>query len=546
VPVASPPPRSARLPQGDCPWLGKSQSYGILRAVKTITIKPTDDRYSVREALLRVDHDRVLVILPWDVDIGWSQPFDFEIQRRVAQERNFETAWVIEDPDRRSVARLAGLPVFASERAVEAYLVRHDRLPPLKAGSRPEQPKLPWWASMPRRPKSLDHKSSTHKNPPLWLLLIEGVLLIAVLGVVGAAFALGVPSAKITLYPASVSFTRIVPISVDPTLEAIDTTRGVITSQRVGEEFEGYAEVVTSGRGQSYSGRASGRVLFSNLLGQDYPVPAGTVVRTSAGSYPVRYQTTQAVTVPAFGQVETRVEAMIEGPRGNVDAYQINFVEGVIGIAIRVTNTAPITGAQSDTVRVVAEADRERAWALAAQQIMANAHNGLQEIAALRPGRFLPQQSLRVQAAPRTVYTHSVGEQTDILGLSLRLLITGETVTAREAQAVAYGHLVSQLPPNYTLIGAQFGYGEAAEEDIGPGQFSFFVTAYGQASARIDAEEVQALIRGMRVEAAHDELQRALPLARPPTISVSPSWFPYVPFLPIRTQIEIVPERLSP
>ncbi len=526
--------------------LGKSQSYGILPAVKTITIKPTDDRYTVREALFRVDDDRVLVTLPWDVEIGWSQPFDFEIQRRAAEHRHIEMAWVIEDPDRRPVARLSGLPVFGSAEAAEAYLARHDRLPPFKAQPKPQQPKLPWYAATPRRPKIADHRSAAHKPPPLWLLLIEGVLLIAVLGIVGVAFALSVPSAKITLQPVSVNLNRIVPISVDPTLEALDMVNGVIPSQRIGEEFESYAEVVTSGRGQSFSGRAAGRVLFSNLLGQEYVVPAGTVVRTSAGSYPVRYETTQSVTLPAFGQMETRVEALVEGPRGNVDAYQINFIEGVIGIAVRVTNPGPIAGARSDAIRVVADEDRERAWDLAAQQIMAKAHNGLQEIAATQPGRFLPQQSLTIQAAPRTAYTHVVGEQTDILGLSLRLLVTGESITAREAQAVAYGHLLAQLPQGYTLTDAQFGYGEAAEEDIGPGQFAFFVTAYGYASAEIDPQEVQELVRGMRIEEADLRLQQEFPLARPPTISVSPAWFPYLPFLPIRTQIEVVPQRMSP
>jgi hypothetical protein len=493
-----------------------------------------------------VDDDRVLVTLPWDVHAGWSQPFDFEIQRRAVEARNLELAWVIEDPARRPVARLSGVPVFGSAEAAEKYVHRHGRLPRLKAKPEREQPKLPWWAPTPRRPKSLDHKSGRHKSPPIWLLLIEGVLLIAVLGVVAVAFALGVPSAKITLHPAEVSFTRIVPISVDPRLEVVDMTRGVITSQRVGEEFEGYAEVVTSGRGQSYSGRASGRVLFSNLLGQDYPIPAGTVVRTSAGSYPVRYETTQAVTLPAYGQVEAPVEAMVEGPRGNVDAYQINFIEGVTGIAVRVTNPGPITGAESAVVRIVGDADRERAWDLAAQQIIAKAHNGLQELATSQPGRFLPKQTLMIQAAPKTAYTHVVGEQTDILGLSLRLLVTGEAVSAREAQAVAYTYLVAQLPEGYTLVDAEFEYGEAAEEDVSPGQFTFFVTAYGFASAKIDPEDVKARVTGLSIEAAQAELQETLPLSRPPAITVSPEWFPYLPFLPIRTQVDIVSGRTSP
>lgn len=490
--------------------------------------------------LHRVDDERVLIVLPWDVTHGWSQPHDFEMQRRAAQNYRIETAWVIADPALRKIARKAGLPVFASTTAAEAYADAHGHFPAYKDGAIPERPKHPWWAPIPRRPRPVDIKS-----PPLWLLAIEGLLLIVVLGVVAAAFGLSVPSAKITLYPSNVSFARIVPISVDPRLDTVDLERGVIPSERVGDEFEGYAEVVTSGRGYEFSGRATGRVLFSNLLGQDYPIPAGTVVRTSAGSYPVRYQTTEAITVPAFGQAAAQVEALVEGPRGNIDAYQINFVEGVIGIAVRVTNPEPITGAQSDTVRIVADADRERAWDLAAQQVMAKAHNGLQDLASAESGRFLPQQTLMIQAAPKTAYTHLTGEQTDILGLSLRLLITGESVSARDAQAVAYGHLAKELPEGYVLTDAQFGYGEAAEEDIGPGQFTFFITAYGYASARIDADAVRNLVVGMPIEEARAELQQALPLSNPPEISVSPAWFPNLPFLHIRTQVEVIPGRIT-
>ncbi len=324
------------------------------------------------------------------------------------------------------------------------------------------------------------------------------------------------------------------------------SSEGVIPSVRVGDEFEGYAEVVTSGRGYAFSGRATGWVLFTNLLGQDYQVPAGTVVRTSAGSYPVRYETTEGVTVPAFGQAQANVEALVEGPRGNVDAYQINLVEGVVGFAIRTTNPEPIAGAESQTVRTVSQADRDRAWDLAAQQVMAEAYNGLQEMASEVPGQFLPRQSLVVQATPKEAYSNLVGETTDVLGLSLRLLVTGQAVTTRDAQAVAYQHLAAQLPEGYTLSEARFGIGEAAEEDVGPGLFTFYVTAHGRGTAQIDAEAVQAMVQGTGIEQARERLQDALPLSAPPEVSVSPSWFPYIPFVSMRTKIEIVPTQLTP
>ncbi len=509
--------------------------------MQTITIRTTDDRYTLRETLRRVEAKQVLISLPWDVERGWSQPLDYEVLLRTALERGQQVAFAIPDPEQRAIARKVGLPVFRSEAEAENYFGREGRFPPARVEERPEKPKLPWWAPTPQKPKPV-----VQKRPPLWLLAIEGILLLAVVGVVGVAFLLSVPSATIVVTPQTLRYSRIVPVSVSSDLDVVDLERGIIPSSRIGDEFEGYAEVITSGRGYNLTGRATGQVLLTNLLGQDYQVPASTVVRTSAGSYPVRYQLTQAATVPAFGQAYASVEALVEGPRGNIDAYQINLVEGVAGFAIRVTNPEPISGAQSTTVRTVSNEDRERAWDLAAQQVMAKAYNGLQEIASLEPGRFLPRQSLIIQAAPRAAYTHLVGEQTDVLGLSLRLLITGQAVSARDAQEVAYHHLLMQLPENYTLTNAQYSIGEAAEEDVGYGQFTFYVTAEGFATARVDTEAIKEIVAGERMEDAVAALTDALSLAEPPMIEVSPEWFPYVPRLPIRTEVEVRVAELAP
>jgi hypothetical protein len=230
-----------------------------------------------------------------------------------------------------------------------------------------------------------------------------------------------------------------------------------------------------------------------------------------------------------------------EGPAGNVDPYQINLVEGVVGFAVRVTNPNATGGAESTTVPVVAEADRERAWDLAAQQVMAEAYNGLQDPVYLEPGEFLPNQALIIQAMPKQAYTHLVGEETATLGLSLRLLITGQVVSVGDAQAVAFRQLALQLPEGYKLIDARFQYGEAAEEDVGPGLFTFYVTSQGYAAAEVDAEEAFDLISGKPAEDAAKLLLESMPLARPPEITVKPKWFPLIPLLPIRTTIEVIP-----
>ncbi len=510
-------------------------------AVRTLTVEPTDDRYTIRETLRRLDGDPTLIILPWGVEDGWNHPLDFELQARTADHHRREIAWVIEDPVRRAIARQAGVPIFKSQAAASDYFDAKGHFPETKLTTRPQQPRQPWWASEPVKPKR-----RVLRKQPAWLIAIESIVLLLVLGAVAVTFVLAVPSASVTLRPRSVTYTRTIPIAVDATAEGTDLQRGIVPSTRIGETFTANAEVATTGQGYSFSGRASGSVLFTNLLGQAYNVPAGTVVRTSSGSYPVRYETTQPVSVPPFGQAQALVEAINEGPQGNVAAYQINRVEGVAGFAVRVTNPQPIAGAESQTVAIVSTEDRARAQRIAAEQVMAKAYNGLQELAAQEPGRFLPNQTLVVQATPRIAYSHLVGERTDTLGLTLELLITGEAVYVADAQAVAYRALVTQLPAGYTLSDAWFEYGEAAEEDIAPGDFSFFVTGHAYATAKIDEAQVIESIQGESKGAAEKVLTENYPLAEPPEVVVTPSWFPTLPFIPLRIAVQVNQGSMAP
>ncbi len=508
--------------------------------MKVIQITPEDNRYTIREALHNCYQEPVLIVLTWEIEKGWGLTLDYEVLLRESINRQLNAAWVIEDPEKRKTARKAGFPTFRSETHANEQFNQKSTFAPLKGQQKPLRPKHPWYAPTVKRTKP-----PKLTRQPVWMLMLESIVLLIVLFFVGVTMFLAVPSAEITLHPSHITYSRIISVSVDPQTEIVDLQTGIIPATRVGDEFSGYAEVSTTGQGYAFSGRAEGSVLFSNLLGQEYRVPANTIVRTSSGSFPVRYTTTQDVIIPAFGQAETPVVALEDGPRGNVDAYQVNLVEGVVGFAARVTNPTPITGAESKTVSIVAEVDRERAWGAAAQQVMAIAYNGLQDLAATESGRFLPNQTLVIQASPNVAYTHVVGEQTNSLGLSLVLLVTGYSVDVVDAQAVALKQLTKQLPENYTLTDARFEYGEAAEEDVGTGEFSFYVTAYGYAAARIDTGQVEELILGKPVEEAIDALQSELPLSSPPELTVSPEWFKYVPRLPVRVNITVVPGQMT-
>ncbi len=509
-----------------------------------LRITPREDRYTVREALRHAPTKLVLIQLPWEVEAGWDSLLDYEVLLKTCQEEQLSLAWVVEDFTRRALPREAGFSVFASVEQAEAYLTEHGAFPSPAPPKRPERPQRPPWAEEPEpRPLLLPGP----RPRPRWLLPVQlGILLIALVAIGIVAF-LALPSAQISLVPQQATYALIVPISVSAEMApgTVDFQRNLIPGRRVGDEFESYAEVGTTGRGFSFSGRSTGQVVFTNQLGQNYQVPAGTVVRTSAGSYPVRFKTTALIDVPPFGQAAAFVEALEQGPRGNVGTYQINFVEGVVGFALKVTNPDPITGAESQETATVSQADQDRAWGIAAGQVLAEANNGLQAAAYLQSGEFIPHQDLIIQATPKEAYTHLEGEQTDVLGVSLRLLVTGLAVNANDAQKIAYRRLSTQQPPGYRLTDMRFEIGESAEEKVGAGRFTFYVTAHGYATAEINQDAVWEAIQGQRAADARATLSESLPLAQEPEITITPEWFPFIPRLPIRTKITIRPGKWS-
>lgn len=496
-----------------------------------IYLQEGDDLAVLRDRLRRAQDGRVVLVLPWESSL-FSRPLDAELVRREAERLGLEIAIVSEDPERRRLVRLGGLPVFPSvERAKGA-----------REWPRPEQPvveppSLPWWEE---KPPLIPPPS--RPLPPWVRHARQGsrllVFVLTLLSLLASAYII-VPTATITLVPQGETITTILPVSIvfDPEMEEVDIERGLVPARRVGDYFEGYIEVETTGTTAYESGRATGTVLFTNLLAQEVTVPAGTVVRTSSGSFPIRFATTQDVTVPPLGQAPAPIEALEEGPVGNVGPNQINQVLGVAGLALRVTNPEPTTGGAAQEVRAVSQEDMDRARALLTQQLLDEACEGLKVY--LEPTEFLPCASLEIQAS-EVAYNRFLTERADTLGAHMRLLITGLAVDRGNVGTVAYASLSHRLPSGYTLVAFDFEVGEAAEEPIGEGDLTFFVTATGYTAAEIDQVAIRKGVAGRPVPRAAEWLTSEMPLAAPPSISIWPEWLNRVPVLPPRIEVRVV------
>jgi len=461
-----------------------------------------------------------------------SRKLDFDLVRREAERWQLEVAIISADPERREMARGCGFPAFASVKDTQKTEVWSSH--PLE---RVEPPPRHWWE------REIELRPRPVRLHARWLdwVKVGGrivVFLLALLVLAGSAYTI-VPSSVVTLVPVGREFTTIVPVSVDPEVDVVDHAAGVVPARRIGVEVEGYAEVETTGTMDIAAGRATGIVLFTNVLAQNYIVPAGTVVRTSSTGYPIRFCTTADVAVPAGGQATVPIEALEQGV-GNVGAFQINRVEGVAASAVRVINPEPTTGAEPEEARIVIHVDYDRVREQLMRQLLDQAHVEMGDL--LESTEFLLRQSLRIEAVPKEAYTRFVTEQADTVGLNMRLLVSGLAVDVDNAEVVAYADLSRRLPPGYVLVDAGFELGEVAEEDIGPGWFTFFVTARGYAAAALDVDVAVALIHGRRIADARERLLQEFPLAEPPRIMVWPEQMERLSLLPLRISVQVVPQ----
>ncbi len=483
-----------------------------------IELQTQDDLASIRHRLDRVEDGRVVLVTPWDMQF-LSRKLDFDLLRRETERWQLEVAIVSTDFERRGLAHRCGVPAFADvSEARSTQKWRARSLEPVEA------PPRHWWeveVDLQPRPRS----RRLRFLPPWFDWVKLGVRLLifslALLVVVVSAYVI-VPSGSVTLVPASREFVTIVPVSTDLEIEEIDHAAGLIPTRKVGDYFEGSIEVETTGIMNLVTGRATGEVEFTNLLVQDYVVPKGTIVRTSSTSYPIRFRTTADVVVPAAGRALAPIEALEDGV-GNVGAFQINVVEGVAASAVAVINPQATSGAEPREARVVTQADYDRGQALLMQQLLDQAYDELSRNC-LEPSEILLRQSLRVAAVPKLAYDRFVTEQADKVGVTMRVLVDGWAVDVDNAEAVAYVALSCRIPAGYRLMDARFEMGEAAEETVGPGDFTFFVTAYGEADAMLNSGEAVYLVRGQPLDDARNRLVANLPLAKEPQITHWPDW----------------------
>jgi hypothetical protein len=392
-------------------------------------------------------------------------------------------------------------------------------------------------------------------GPYRWLrwVFMTAVFAAGLLAPIAAAFII-LPEARLIVVPAEVPVSAIARITVvvpDPNqedgLEEIDFAGQRISGRRVSAEVGAEAVSAATGTSEVPTSRASGTVVFTNLLAQDYTVGRATAVRTSAGS-PVRFLTTGDVTVPPLGQAAVGVEAVEPGPQGNVNTGLINRVEGASARAVRVTNPEPTRGGGLSQVRAVTQADREALRRTLLSELRAQGYQRVLERpeseGGLREGEYLVPGSVRVLEVLHETFDRFASEEAESVKLEMLVEVTGVVVDLGDAYNLARHVLTKHVAEGFELKQAEYRPGLMGDNVIGVGTLTFFVEANGLAEAVLEPDQLKRWLRGRPYEEGVAMLDSAwrskeLPLKNPPDVQIQPTWADdRFPWLVWRIQVE--------
>lgn len=506
---------------------------------QVIHLEPHDDVTSVRDKLGWIRAPRVLLNFPDDPRYPiLRRKLDLVLIQREATRRQAQLALVTRDPEVIEQAEELGIACF---RSIEASHQQHwhTRMAQLTVDRGEYAARLdPDLVEIGTRlkPDRLLLSPGLQRAASVALFVLLGV------GLLGGGY-LVLPGAIIYLAPASNQVTVTTTITADPQAGEVQPDRNVIPARIVGVEVESAATVETTGTAELPTEKARGIVLFTNLIPDQVTIPAGSIVRTSAAQ-PVRFVTLADATLPGrIGEtVEVPIEALEAGFVGNLPPGRINQLEGPLGTRVAVANAQPTRGGDVQQVPAIAQADYDRVRALVLQQLQQRAFAEMQTnpYINLQAGEFIPLESLVVVLVHAETYQGYVGQPADQVSLTMRVTVQGTAIDERFARQIVYARLAEKVGPGYQ-IGAEsliFRRGEVTGIDD-ERRITFIMQGAGDVTVAIETQAVRQMTAGKPISQALDQLNQELPLAAPPVIEVWPGFWPVMPSVPFRIQVEV-------
>lgn len=494
-------------------------------------VEPHDDLYSVQDKIAWAHSDLVLLVFP-NRRSNIKCRLDLKLLQRHSQACNTQIAIITRHPPIVEYAKDLDLPVFPSLRLAQQYPWGHVAVSTSPIINKPTIDKN-LNKSLPKKPAS-DNSNAIKPTTRyiilfisvfFWLLLITSLL----------------PSATIVLYPQTESQQIEIMVNLDPAISHYSIS-GDLPAEIFTVVVEGRQELSPTGKVAIPVKSANGEVEFTNLSDQPIIIPNGTVVKTT-GEEPIRFSTTQNANIAAEAgaNITVPIKAINPGTSGNLPPGSITAIDGDLNLYLAVTNSQSISGGQEQQGIAPTEKDYENLhlqlqaslWQTAIFEARTN-HKPEDIILDEKPvsieilqEEFNPQQPL-----PASVLSLQLRVKYEILIIPWQDM---ETLTSRNLDAVLpQGYSAQKDTVNITSLNPPLPQAD--------GTTSWKIRAQRQMYKTINPASISRLIKGKTPTDAINLITERYTLEKSPRVDIYPSWWPRLPFYPVRMEIHLIAE----
>ncbi len=515
-----------------------------------IQLEAHDDVASTRDKMNWDKTGRIILVWP-DSARMLRRRLDLTILQRHSISLGAQMAIVAKDSELREHARRLGIPVFKTLLQAQQ---QHWRSPRRSRSIARLRSYVHGRSPSSSRPDMLALRALAHPATPGWLthpIFRVSVFALSLLAILALAAVL-LPHATIALSPQVSQQTIILPVSANPALTVLNLA-GELPARLTTITIEGRSSITPTGTVLVPQASAIGGVEFTNLTEQEINVPANTIVSTLAPA--IRFRTTTDSKVPAGAGNKKiiPVQAIAPGAAGNLPAHSIQSVESSLGLSLSVTNLTPTRGGLDHAATGPTEQDRTRLYNQLFATLQESASQELSNHLAinLETGNFPLTPTVQFSKVLEQIYEPAGALPADRLDLTLRLEFEVQYVSGDDLRNLVIPVLEANLPEGFSALPGSITIQPITPPEItalpGPKTtVSWQIRASQQIVAEIPTKQAAEQVRGVPLPQAGAHLQNILRLDAPPKIQVWPAWWPYLPFLPFRIEIQLPPGQGAP
>lgn len=498
-----------------------------MRNTTIIQLEDHENVSSIKEKINNSPTQRVLLVWPNDGFLD-LQALDYLVILRFAYYLDIQIAVVLDDPAVVRLFKEYGISTFRSI---------------------PESQKKPW-----RKPKIIAHidkfakvenkeiinnflEASNNSSKQSSLIFRWVFFLIGIASFFSLIIFL-IPSATISLKPETNLQTATIPVRADPSITQVNIT-GAVPVKISDVLVEGELEGVSSGTIRIPDKEAVGEVMFRNLTDQRVIVPAGTIVRTDSEPQK-RFETLNQITLPprVDAVITTEIKSLIGGTNGNAAAMSISIVEGDFGANLEVSNPDPISGGIDIKTFSPTESDYESTYEELLEILEENAKEKI--IKEFSVDYYFPATSIEFVEVIEEIRFPEVGDPAERYSLYLEAKFSAWMIKNEDLIYLSNLILDSEKESEFSPVTGSTNFViEDPSNTFSNNTLNFDLRAEQLLYTQISKDKVLRQIAGKRRQDALSLLVEEYGLKSNPTITIAPSFWDYLPFLPFRINLVI-------